>query len=166
MTNAYQNSLIFATIGVAAGLVLSYFFRRDRKKLCAALCGGFTVSFADFWGALLAHKLDLWHLYGAWSVLHVPLSLNAAWIFLGTGFCLTFSLLDKLPHPRLAKILLLLGSCAYGVLNDYFLTQLGVLRLGQNMKIYYTFPYWLALVPFTIFVFRFVYGRRFFRGTS
>lgn len=156
MHSGYTATLVLAFLGMGIGLVLSFLFRSDKKKLFAAYGGGLVVSCVDYWGAFLAHRMDWWHLNGAWMVANVPLSMNVGWIFLGAGYCLLYSLTDKMPHPKLAKILTVTGTSCYGVLNDYLITRFGILRLGTGMKIYYTFPYWLILVTGTILVFEFL----------
>ncbi len=156
MENGYAATLVLALCGTGLGILLSFFFRHDKKKLFAAYGGGLAVSFVDYWGALLAHKMDWWHLNGAWMVLDVPVSMNLGWIFLGAGYCLLYSLTDKMPHPKLAKILTVIFTSCYGVLNDYLIMRLGILKLGTGMKIYNTFPYWLVLITGTLLLFEYL----------
>lgn len=153
MSHVHLHSVRFAVLGIICGLVLTYFFRHEKRKLFAAYCGGLAVSFADFWGAFFAHRLDLWHLHGAWEVFGVPLSLNVAWVFLGAGYCLLFSLTDNMKHSFPAKLLFAAGTCLYGVFNDYIFSRLGIFRLGDGIKLYYTFPYWVIHVLLTVLVF-------------
>lgn len=145
---------MFAGIGV--GLTLLFLFSKQKVKVRASLASGLAVAFANFWGAYLAHKMDWWHESGAWMVLNVPLSMNIGWIFLGAGYCLLYSLTDKMPHPKLAKILTVIFTSCYGVLNDSLIMRFGILRLGTGMKIYNTFPYWLVLITGTLLLFEYL----------
>lgn len=157
-------SIIAALVGTVAGLAAMAAFRPSRRKRWAALGAGAAVTAADILGAWAAGRLDLWHLHGAWSFAGVPLVLNLTWIFLAGSYVLAYDNLGRLPHPRLARAMFVPGAAVAGVGNDAFFQSLGILTLGQGMRIAYTFPYWLGCIGLGLVAYYGLKGRS--RGSS
>lgn len=160
MSNPYSISLAFLLFGFLTGSSFLFLFRRQNKKCYAALVCGVFVAILNFCGAYIAHRMDWWHLSGAWMAIGVPVSEQVGWVFLGAGYCLAYSLTDNPTHYVRAKFLFVLGTCVYGVFNDYLFLRLGVLQLGAGMKIYYTFPYWVLLTGLMVGMFEFLSPKR------
>lgn len=179
--SASQLSILFALIAVGLGIGAWALLKPDRTTLLAALAGGLAVSVFDVFGVVVAHRMDWWHLKGAWMVGPVPMVLNVGWIFLGGAYCLVWhrfanphptplpSRERETPSPRrgegggeevLRKTAVILATAAYGPINDGFLMRFGVFSLGEGMRLPYTFPYWLLSILITLGAFRLALERQ------
>ncbi|MBI2890770.1 MAG: DUF2878 family protein [Nitrospirae bacterium] len=151
-TGPELTTTLFALAGAALGVLTAVALRPKARTLAAACLGGLAVSIFDVFGVVVAHRMDWWHLQGAWMLGPVPLVLNAAWIFLGAGYCLVYERLARRAPPA-RRVLLVPLTAAIGVGNDGLLRHLGVLSLGEGMRLAYTYPYWLMSITLTLVVF-------------
>ena len=148
-----DRSLILGGASIIIGTATVFILKPKRKPLLAAAIAGVAIALFDLAGIYLADYLDWWRLSGALSVGPAPLFQRVGWAFLGTAFCLVYYAYTRRGLPPWRRSIIVLLTAGVGVGNDAMLLSLGLFTLGDGMRLYHTFPYWVVCISFTLGVF-------------
>ena len=135
------NTVILMAVSICFFGILLLLLKPAAEMIHRALLVGLILTMTNFLLAVIALKLKLWTVRGAWPVFGYPLSMIAAWLFLIATYCLVLSQL----HSWGARFLVAALAGMGGPLWDLTIHRRAAILVLDRAKPWQPMIYWLVL---------------------